>query len=83
MIPLPMPDWGRKGETWRIEPEPGGWVLTGGHGVCSGTGCSRSAVALRPARTYRGDDFLLCSLHLYAARMWVEGRRIVSWCLRP
>jgi hypothetical protein len=81
--PLPVPDWSRPGETWRVEPEDGGWYLTRGDGVCSSRGCFRSAVAIRPARTYRGLDFAICGEHLTAGCMWIENGQVVSWCLRP
>jgi hypothetical protein len=79
----PMPDWTRPGETWRVETERGGWVTTTG-GVCSGTGCFRRAIVLRPAlSSHRGKDFMLCELHVRSNHMWIEGGQVVSWCLRP
>ena len=82
---LPMPDWAREGETWRVEPEPGGWIVSSiAHGgVCSVSECRNRSIAMRPARTYRGDDFLLCAEHVRKARMWIEDAVLVSWSLRP
>ena len=83
---LPVPDWTRPGETWRVEPEPGGWSATEDDalgGVCSVTGCRRSSVVIRPARTFRGDDYVLCEVHVREQRMWIEDGRLVSWSLRP
>jgi hypothetical protein len=80
-----MPDWGREGETWRVEPERGGWVATGDDalgGVCSVKECYRSSIVIRPARTYRGSDYVLCEVHVREQRMWIEDGRLVSWALR-
>ena len=85
MSRLPVPDWTRPGETWRVETERGGWIASSvAHGgVCSVRGCWRPSVVMRPARTYRGDDYLLCAEHVKKHRMWIEDARLVSWCLRP
>lgn len=82
---LPMPDWTRPGETWRVEAEPGGWVVSSVAygGVCSARSCNRPSVVLRPARTYGGNDYMLCAVHVRDAGMWVEDARLVSWALRP
>lgn len=76
MTRLPMPEWGRAGETWRVEPEPG-WVLAS-DGVCHSKHCYDDAVVFR-AR----PEFALCRRHLRDSLMWVEDGRVVSWCLRP
>lgn len=82
MTRQPMPDWTRKGETWRVEPE-NGWVPIG-DGICNGTGCRRPAAAFRPNhRMNRNGGFGLCQLHMRACGMWIEDGRVVSWCLRP
>lgn len=76
-VRLPVPDWGRPGETWRVEAEPGGWEVVS-DGVCGAKGC------YRVARVYRSrDGFTLCGFHIDAGRMWIENGQLVSWALRP
>jgi len=78
---LPMPDWSRPGETWRVEQEE---HLRVGRGKCASrtgakhmpkTYCERDAVAVG-----RGD-FALCEVHLREMGVWVEHGRVVSWRL--
>jgi hypothetical protein len=80
---LPIPDWTREGETWRVEPETGGWIVSSVAlgGVCSVEGCHHPSVVMRPARNYLGDDYLLCMAHVEDGRMWIEDARLVSWRL--
>jgi len=76
----PLPDWTRPGETWRIEHEPLAGVAPGG--VCASRTrverCYRKSVAV-VGRSGRP----ICERHLRAIGMWIEGGRVVSWCLRP
>lgn len=76
---LPVPDWTRPGETWRVEEEPG-WILRADY-MCSALKdrCLRRAVAVRP----RGEHYALCDVHLRAGLMWIENGQVVSWAIRP
>jgi hypothetical protein len=73
---LPIPDWSRPGETWRIEAE-NEWHPTD-RGGCSSKCCHRVAVAWQP-RNGHG----LCEVHLTSGLMWIENDQVVSWALRP
>jgi hypothetical protein len=73
---LPMPDWTRPGESWRIEAEPG-WQLTR-TGSCDAKGCFRPAVAIRPHNRYAN-----CEVHLRTGLMWIENGQVVSWAQEP
>ena len=79
---LPVPEFTRPGETWRVEAEPGGWTQTR-DGLCSAKACYRVAVVLRPDRRGRGNDFLLCAVHVREFGMWIENGQLVSWVMRP
>ena len=74
-VRLPVPDWTRVGETWRIEEEPGWEPID--DGLCEARRCYRRAVVWRPR-----DAFALCAIHTRdTGRMWVENGRVVSWRL--
>ena len=82
MIRLPLPDWTRPGETWRVEHEPLARVAPGG--VCESgrrtERCYRKSVAIVGRSA---SPIPICEVHLRAIGMWIEGGRVVSWCLRP
>jgi len=76
---LPVPDWGREGETWRVEPEPFIEKCDGGFICGDGRGCSLAAVAL-VGRGKRSRP--ICDYHLRRdARAWIEDDAVVSWRL--
>ena len=82
---LPMPDWTRAGETWRVEPEPHLRMMNGG--ACSHRERGRG----RPVQCFRvgvaaglpNSGLVLCARHLLEQRCWIEDGRVVSWALRP
>jgi hypothetical protein len=83
MTRLPVPDWTREGETWRVEHEPLAGVLPGG--ICESRGlrpnnrlCCRESVAVMGSRAKP-----ICERHLNEIGLWVEGGRVVGWVLRP
>ena len=83
MTRLPAPDWSRPGETWRIEEEA---HLVVGTGWCTSKRCTNRAVAVSLRSGMAAPDqirFRLCREHLAELSIWVEGNRVVSWCLRP
>jgi hypothetical protein len=76
---LPVPDWDRPGEAWRVEGEDGWQPME--DVSCHHRGCHRRSVA---ARLRRGAvDYALCAPHLAEGRMWIEDGQVVSWALRP
>ena len=85
---LPVPEWHRPGETWRVEAEPvlrstDHPYLCGRYRYTYRTGdCDKPAVAI--VRNNKGSVTLaLCSRHLSEQRAWVENGEVVSWALRP
>lgn len=77
---LPMPDWGRPGETWAVEPD-GPWDVGRldvpcGRYLARSMRCHEEAVVRR-----RNNGFALCDRHLREFRMWVEDGIVVSWRL--
>ena len=75
---LPMPDWSRPGETWRVEPEPYIEVCDAGFICGDGRGCSLPAVAL----VGRGRKRPICEYHMSRDAMaWIEDGQVVSWRL--
>jgi len=87
MSALPKPDWGREGETWRVEPEDAvPWRTDVGPLYCrtrlgqyGHDKCPNRAVAGYTNR--RGEFYPMCEAHLNAQRMWIERGRVVSWRL--
>jgi len=79
MTRLPMPDWTREGETWRVEEERHLLALNVTGVRCSSRGCDRGAVAISKL----ASRLALCPRHLAELSIWVEDGRVVSWCLRP
>jgi hypothetical protein len=80
---LPMPDWSRRGETWRIESEGREWRLVDIDGPdvrCNGMKgrCALPAIAVRQGRF---SEVAFCVHHLRLGGMWVENDRVVSWRL--
>lgn len=73
---LPVPDWDRPGETWRVEADPYWRLVT--DGICMARGCYRPAVALRPHNAYA-----ICAVHVREGFMWIENGQLMSWVLRP
>lgn len=82
-----MPNWGREGETWRVQPEDAVPWRTDVYGlVCRQTDntrlhnwCGKGAVA---GYTTRGGEFHpFCEEHLRGQRMWIEDFAVVSWRL--
>lgn len=77
---LPVPEWSRPGETWRVEPETAVTWAVGVSGECrSPRSCGRPAVAGFTSRG--GYDYPVCVDHLRESRMWIEDGRVVSWKL--
>jgi hypothetical protein len=86
MTRLPIPDWTREGETWRVEGEPLAGVLPGG--VCTSHSrraglyrvlyCHSESVAVLGSKAHP-----ICERHLNEIGLWVEGGRVVGWVLRP
>ena len=94
MSELPKPDWGREGETWRIEPEDAVPWRTDVYGLlcrvrdADGINgiCRDRAVAGYSTRN--GEFRPFCERHLTEQNMWIEdegvaprGGRVVSWRL--
>ena len=82
---LPVPDWSRPGEIWRIEPEDRDWSLAdidGEDEQCRGDRgrCPIPATAVRHGRF---SEVAFCVRHLREGGMWVENDRVVSWRLSP
>jgi hypothetical protein len=77
---LPQPEWGRDGETWRIEGEP---HLRPATQDDEGDDCMRRDCGyLAVAYGVGNSRLMLCERHLSeVARAWVEGNRVVSWRL--
>ena len=87
MTPIPKPEWGREGETWRVAPEDAVPWRTDVYGLlCRSGKCRDRAVA---GYTTRSGEFRpFCEVHLSAQKMWIEGEglpphggRVVSWRL--
>jgi hypothetical protein len=77
---LPMPNWTREGETWRVEPETAvEWTIEV-YGTCNDK-CERRSVAGIIRRGYLLKEW--CGQHLAESKMWVEDGQVVSWTLRP
>ena len=87
MNALPKPDWGREGETWRIEPEDAvPWRTdlppllcrhnAAQYGAYEGR-CHNRAVAGFTSRS--GEFHPRCEQHLRP--MWIEDGVVVSWRL--
>ena len=77
---LPMPDWSRPGETWRVEPEPFMEACDDGFICGDGRGCSLPAVAL----VGRGRRRPICEYHMRRDTLaWIEEGVVVSWKLSP
>lgn len=86
MNALPMPAWGREGETWRVQPEDAvpwrtdvygllcrqGLRITDGaeHRTVSGRSCRERAVAGYTSRN--GEFHPFCEDHLRDQNLWIE-----------
>lgn len=92
MTPLPMPEWGREGETWRVEPEDAVPWRTDVYGLMCRCELMTSRLRLAAYRTCReaavagystraGDFHPFCEGHLREHRMWIEDGVVVSWRL--
>ena len=84
MTPLPQPEWGREGETWRVEPEDAvPWRTDVGPLYCRaakhGMICRNRAVAGYTSRSMTFVPF--CEQHLNQSNLWIENGRVVSWRL--
>lgn len=82
MTRLPVPNWTREGETWRVEEETAvPWRADLTALLCRHGRCRARAVAGYTTRS--GEFHPMCAAHLAEQRMWIEDGRVVSWCLRP
>ena len=75
--PPPKPDWGRPGETWRVEPESLGWTVVDIDGLEVPCGVKRCGLPAAATLKDRG----WCVRHLREGGMWVHNNRVVSWRL--
>lgn len=77
---LPMPDWSRPGETWRVEPERGWTVDSRADWLCEANRghCHKLS---RAYLTNGRRDTAYCDEHLAKSLMWIENERVISWRL--